>query len=235
MREGHRKFNAVCDLGAPKESHKKVGSCNLRWNARQWIWRRKSSPKGGCWQIEKLHPPCLTFGLLASKWKEVAFRHEVGKAAFCCAFRPVLFSQLGESFLHSAVGQLRLARAWPLLMRSCAPWYVQYKLKEALKTSWAFTEDEASSIRHGFCREGRRCRRHTSTLCSTCDLCWKMGVSVQLKVWIAHVFRSLLQYGSRSPSRYSLTENPGECKMTVSPRAWCPRLWPWSKGTKWNT
>ena len=40
----------------------------------------------------------LALPLLASKWKEVAFRHEVGKAAFCCAFRSVLFSQLGESF-----------------------------------------------------------------------------------------------------------------------------------------
>ena len=98
MTENHRRFIEVCDTeGLPR---------NL---GKQLIRAVSGAMQGGEFEgdrgILKVGNDKfksfvkMSLGLLSSpKWSEFGLRHWTGKAAFCCAFRRVLFAQLGEVF-----------------------------------------------------------------------------------------------------------------------------------------
>lgn len=98
MTENHKRFIQVCDEeGLPR---------NL---GKQLIRAMTGAMQGGEFEGErgvlKLGNDKfksfvkMTLGLLgSSRWTEFGLRHWTGKAAFCCAFRRVLFSLLGEVF-----------------------------------------------------------------------------------------------------------------------------------------
>lgn len=98
MTENHRKFIEVCDReGLPR---------NL---GKQLIRAMSGAMQGGEFDGDRGVLKVgndkfksfvkMSLGLLGSpKWSEFSLRHWTGKAAFCCAFRRVLFSLLGEVF-----------------------------------------------------------------------------------------------------------------------------------------
>ena len=98
MTENHRRFIEVCDTeGLPR---------NL---GKQLIRAMSGAMQGGEFEgdrgILKVGNDKfksfvkMSLGLLSStRWSEFGLRHWTGKAAFCCAFRRVLFAQLSEVF-----------------------------------------------------------------------------------------------------------------------------------------
>lgn len=98
MTENHRRFNEVCDQdGLPRNLGKQLvkalsgGMQGGEFDGHRGILKVGSDKLRGFIK--------MSLGLLSSsKWSEFSLRHWTGKAAFCCAFRRVLFSQLGEIF-----------------------------------------------------------------------------------------------------------------------------------------
>lgn len=98
MTDNHRRFNAVCDAeGLPRNLGKQlVKAISGGMQGGEFDGARGTLKVGS----DKLRGFIkMSLGLLASsRWSEFSLRHWTGKAAFCCAFRRVLFSQLGEIF-----------------------------------------------------------------------------------------------------------------------------------------
>ena len=98
MTENHRRFIEVCDAeGLPR---------NL---GKQLIRAMSGAMQGGEFEGDRGVLKVgndkfksfvkMSLGLMgSSKWSDFSLRHWTGKAAFCCAFRRVLFAILGEVF-----------------------------------------------------------------------------------------------------------------------------------------
>lgn len=98
MRNNHRRFNAVCDTdGFPRNLGKQlVKAISGGMQGGEFDGARGTLKVGS----DKLRGfSKMSLGLLASsRWSEFSLRHWTGKTAFCCAFRRILFSQLGKIF-----------------------------------------------------------------------------------------------------------------------------------------
>eukprot|EP00434_Breviolum_minutum_P013419 symbB.v1.2.011826.t1/scaffold804.1/size161093/3 len=98
MTENHRRFNEVCDAeGLPRNLGKQlVKAISGGMQGGEFDGLRGTLKVGS----DKLRGFIkMSLGLLASsRWSEFSLRHWTGKAAFCCAFRRVLFAHLGEIF-----------------------------------------------------------------------------------------------------------------------------------------
>ena len=98
MTEGHKRFIKICDEeGLPRNAGKQlVGAMAGGMQGGEFDGKAGVLKVGG----DKLRSFIqITLALLASKkWSEFNLRHWAGKAAFCAAFRRLLFSNMFEVF-----------------------------------------------------------------------------------------------------------------------------------------